>query len=141
MTPMSDPDVSERLGRLEAEFAAVTRDVGEIKTALGTIQDAVMRGQRTNWPVMIGASALLLSLWAAAIRPLDNDLIRQQVSAERLATAVLIQNDKIASAEREATRQLVLIQTVIADVTYMREHGTPSADRRLALLEQKMGVK
>ena len=108
---------NERLTKVETQVIAMNNELTGISKTLRDIQDAVNKGQKTDWTVFLMALALIGTLWAAAIHPIAADIERSNKASERLAEAVIVQNDK-ASEER--------IERLKADA---------EADKRLALIE------
>jgi tetrahydromethanopterin S-methyltransferase subunit G len=92
---------NERLTKVETKVDNITVELTGMWKALRDIQDSLNRSGKTDWMTLIALCGFLLTLigclWAAAIHPISADVERAAMSADKLATAVLIQNDKVAS--------------------------------------------
>jgi hypothetical protein len=102
MDAMKISNTNERIGRLETEVEGFHDQFHSINLTLEKIQDSLSNSKQTNWATVIAAIVLGLALWAAAIRPINNDVERQSLAAEKIAEAVLIQNDKISGLQIDA---------------------------------------
>lgn len=87
----------ERLTKLESSSDSFQADLRDIKITLIKIQDSISVSTRTNWGVIFSGIAVLVGIYAAAVRPIALDVERQQKEADKLAIAVLVQNEKINS--------------------------------------------
>ena len=100
MLPPEHNDVNERLGRVETSIDSLRSDFSELRMTLRTIQEAISRGRETNWGTVFAGLAIVGAIYAAAIRPLSADIMRQERNAETLAHAVIVKEEKIADLQR-----------------------------------------
>ena len=132
----------ERLGRVESSVDGLHSEVRDIRASvlriednfarsLGALQATVLKSEETNWSVVIAGVALVVGVYAAAIRPLQNDINRQEQTAGRIADAVLLQNQKVVDLQVAEARQNNDIASAIKDINHFAEHGSPDADKRL----------
>lgn len=127
-------DFGERITALEVSVAAMRDDVSMIKAS-------VSGSARTNWGVVFSGVALMGGLYAAAIRPVENDVTRLAVTANTQALAVLEQNKIITAHEIAIATLAEQMHDLKADVKMIAEQGSPATNVRLAILEYKAGVK
>jgi methyl-accepting chemotaxis protein len=99
---MIKSNTGERIGKLETTVEGFHEQFRSMNATLEKIQDSLSSSKQTNWATVIAAIVLGLALWAAAIRPINNDVERQSLAAEKIAEAVLVQNDKISSLQIDA---------------------------------------
>jgi methyl-accepting chemotaxis protein len=99
---MIKSNTGERIGKLETTVEGFHEQFRSMNATLEKIQDSLSSSKQTNWATVIAAIVLGLALWAAAIRPINNDVERQALAAEKIAEAVLVQNDKISSLQIDA---------------------------------------
>jgi hypothetical protein len=71
-------------------------------------------------------------LWAAAIHPIAADVERSALAADKLAAAVLVQNDKINEARSDVSDLQLLIRVMQKDLDKI---ASENLDKRLALIE------
>lgn len=91
----SDPDDRERLGKLEATILSVRDELAGLRGAIAGVQSSISTSRETNWATVAAWLALAGALYAAAIRPISNDISRQETAAQALAEAVIEQNKTI----------------------------------------------
>ena len=133
-----DLNTVDRLGRLETTVEGFHDQFRSINATLDKIQDALNRGSQTNWSLVIAALFLVLAIWAAAIRPINQDVERQAAAASELARAVLIQNNTISdiqgSLKENNTRQI----SDEKEIDLIRTQGSPVTASRISILEYRM---
>src|SRR5262249_45848894 len=106
-----------RLASLETDVRNLSQDVRLLATSLQTVTDRMAARDRPNWQMLGVAVVIIGAIGTAVITPLTRD---------------------VAANERLADLRLPAIQTQfrwMSDVTNMRER---EADRRIALLWQKV---
>lgn len=114
------PAGNERLTKVETQVASMNAELGGIWKTLRDIQDSLNKSQKTDWQTIFIGLTVIGALYMSAIHPITADVERTGKAADKLAEAVIVQNDK-ASAEK--------IARIVADA---------DADKRLALLEYQM---
>ena len=132
------PDMSEtnhksdhldaRVSSLETSVAAIHADVTEIKRLLS-------QNSRTNWGVIMSGLLLVGSLWAAAIRPLQNDLERNERSASTVAQAVILQDSKIGIQAVELAKIQLNLDRQVEKFEEVRVNGSAATRERLIRVE------
>lgn len=133
--PLHDgTEVFERLGRLETS-------VESLASSVKALADSYASSRQTNWGVVASFAVVVLALYAAAISPIHADVERAAAGAERLASAVLLQNDNIQKLQIEQALQHGDAERLRADFNAVRDQGSPITDKRLAILEYKAGIK
>jgi prefoldin subunit 5 len=92
-------DHGQKIAALETSVKSLHGELGEIKAAVSSIATTLQNTRETNWATIFAGVAVLVSviaaLWAAAINPLNHDLDRLASEKEKLAEAVLVQNNKM----------------------------------------------
>lgn len=91
----STENFAERIGVLESSVKGLYGEFTDIRGTLRTIQESISRSKETNWSVILAGIAIIGSLWLAAIRPITQDIERQNITAKEIATAVLVKEEKI----------------------------------------------
>jgi hypothetical protein len=145
MTPQHTADdihtpIQARVSVLEKSVVDLHEDFSDVKKALADIQEVMRTGGRTNWTVIFAGIALLLAVWAAAIRPLAQDIDRID---EGTKSTLLITKDLTSQVNTQQVQiqinssSFINIQKQLDDI---HAHGSPITDRRLALIEQKMNM-
>jgi hypothetical protein len=90
----------------------------------------------TFWMTFATMAGLLLTLigclWAAAIHPIAADVERSALAADKLAAAVLVQNDKINESRSYVSDLQLLIRVMQKDLDKI---DSENLDKRLALIE------
>lgn len=119
-TPGPDPTVltTEALTReiknlrehFEQRVDALERENGRLRTEVEAQREKLAGSRETNWSMVLTACGLALAMYAAAVRPLELDVHRQETQAADLARAVLVQNDKVGALRDDFVR----IETVLA---------------------------
>ena len=130
----------ERIGRLETAVDGLHAEFTDIRFTLRTIQDSVSRSRETNWGVVLAGLAVAGSLYAAAIRPLEQEVIRQRGEATDIAHAVVRQDERASAVVAKldgVVADSVWLKAQLADV---RDHGSPIMDKRLTLLEYRQNL-
>lgn len=115
------PVGNERLTKVETQVASMNVELGGIWKALRDIQESLNKSQKTDWQTIFIGLSIIGALYASAIRPIAADIARAGQTADKLAEAVLVQNEK-ADTEK--------IDRIKAEA---------DADKRLALLEYRIG--
>jgi len=139
MSVESNTSHGERLKSLETWSANFQSEFigfrSEIRSTLGDIQKTVSQSRETNWSLIIAGCIAIGSLWAAAIKPLNDDLKRQEVSAKSLADMVSKANEMQFANKNEMSRLASEVGSLQRDFTEVRLNGSPVTDKRLTLLE------
>jgi preprotein translocase subunit SecF len=117
-----------RVSSLETSVSAIHADVTEIKRLLSA-------NSRTNWGVIMSGLLLVGSLWAAAIRPLQNDLERNERSAATVAQAVIIQDSKIGMQAVDLAKIQLNLDRQVEKFEEVRLNGSPATRERLLRIE------
>jgi len=174
MPAPENPNLAERLTGMETWRSGVDAQLADIRKELHGIGEAVGKIGKPNMSTVasflglgglgIGAMvSLVLAFYAAEIRPIDAELIRQSESGKDLAKAVLVQNErigqlglvqqsniervaniseKVSDIERKGLPQVESIRTVVADIRKDLDaviaNGSPLTDKRLALVEYRI---
>ena len=115
-----DHNGNERLTKVETKVENIGIELEGMWKTLRAIQDAIGRTGKWDWMTFVGIAGLIMCLWAAAIHPISADVERAAASADKLAQAVLIQNEKF-EAEK-----------------IVRLQETATLDKRVSLLEVRM---
>lgn len=135
-------DDNERLVKLETVVGSFNERFDKLENTLVAVNNVLNSSKQTNWPLIFAAITVILStvsiLWFAAIRPITSDVDRSAIAAEKLATAVLIQNDKIADQKNEIVSLSSQVRQDRADIDYMQLHGTAQTSIRLGIIEYKL---
>lgn len=136
--------LSERVSVLETSVEGLHSDLAEVKTSLiegfKEIQHTLSGSAKTNWGTVIAGIALLMGVWAAAIRPLAADIEKEQGAALILASSVVEQNRQLTDLRVLTARQGEAIISLRVDVEDLKIHGAPSVDRRLSVIETKLNL-
>ena len=133
-----DGNGNERLGRLETSVENLHNEFTDIRGTLREIQSALGRSRETNWSVIFAGIAVAGSLYAAAIRPLAQDIERQTAEKAVIAQAVLTQTERVSRAENSMARLDAVVSTLQEANKELKDHGLAGADRRLSLLEYRL---
>ena len=136
------PNMGERVERLETTVETFVQNTREqfrsINASLDKIQDSLSTSKQTNWSVVIAAIVLGLAIWAAAIRPINQDVERSAMAASDLAHAVVLQNDRINGIESSLRESTTKQTSDEKQIDLYRTEGTPSTAARLTLLEYRI---
>jgi outer membrane murein-binding lipoprotein Lpp len=99
-----DNNHAERIGKLETAVTGINNQLDDITSLLRTMGNEISKSRRTDWSVVFAGALVVGGLWAAAIHPISSDVERTSMAADRLAQAVVVQN------ERQTT---LVVQTAI----------------------------
>ena len=145
MTQPADQPLSERVSALEVGVENTRKDVASLKVTvedgLDKVQQALLATRTTNWSVVMAGIAVVLALYAAAIRPVESDIARQEIEAKTVAAAVLEQNRLLSKHEVDIARANERIAALRVDMATIVAEGTPVLDRRLSILEYRLGIQ
>ena len=133
-----DANGNERLGRLETSVENLHNEFTDIRGTLREIQSALGRSRETNWSVIFAGIAVAGSLYAAAIRPLAQDIERQANEKAVIAQAVVAQTERFGKAENSITSIEARLAQMSEFEREMKVTGSPGADKRLSLLEYQL---
>jgi hypothetical protein len=125
----------ERIGRLETSVEGLHSEFSDIRITLRTIEAAISRSKETNWSVILAGIAIVGSLWLAAIRPITQDIERQNATAKDIATAVLVKEEKITAQRIDFERLSKDVESLQSLVTGVHKGGSADVAGRLSLLE------
>jgi len=139
-------DVHEKVAALDSEVQAIKGDISELKRSVSEgfseMRRAFSASSKKDYGVWIAAAALIVAiiggLWASAISPIENDLIRQTKTAETLAAAVLAQDAKIGTLETHAATSLDDRRHISEELASIRANGSPITDKRLTTIEYRL---
>ena len=115
---------AEWKGKVESQIDTLTTGFVTLNAKVDKIFDVVNRSQKTDWNTIFAGCLVIGALYAATIRPVENDVDRSNKTAEKLAEAVLVQNDKITSLEvnqKVNTFELSNERDLLKDIT---DHNT-----------------
>ena len=97
-----------------------------------------LEAKSNKWIAIFTVVGVIIALWGAAIRPLEQESARTAAIADKQAEAVLLQNDKIYELQKDVVR----IQTALIDnqkaVDDVKQNGYPPMDKRLTIIEYKL---
>ena len=141
MTMPENQSELERLARVEQALATLAEAVSTVAQSVDAIKTDISAAGKTNWNVVLTAAIVVMALYAAAINPLANDVRRQETSAARLADAVIKQNDDIQKAQIAQAKLQADLLSVEASVRKIVDEGSPTVDKRLAILEAERGQR
>jgi len=130
---------SERIGKLETAVEGIRADFDSLDRKVEKVLDAVNRSQRTDWQTIFAGLIVIGALWASAIRPINADVEKQAVAAAKLAEAVLVQNKSIGELQVDLRGQSRDMASMEKDIDLIRQYGTPVTDKRITVLEYRMG--
>lgn len=133
-----DSSNDERIGRLETSVESLHAEFNDIRVTLRTIQESISRSKETNWSVIFAGIAIIGSLWLAAIRPITQDIERQNAIAKDIATAVLVKEEKITTQRIDFEKLAKDLDSVRVQLNDTRTSGSPITDKRLSLLEFRL---
>lgn len=150
MTTHDRNNHAERIGRLETSVEGLHQEFSEVKLSLKAIQDAVGKSKETDWGVVFSGIGLIVVLYAAAIRPMQNDLDRvsatialheskELVNAKDLRDDLALKDTLLATQRADFVRQEELVRSLKEKLDHVEERGSPIADKRLTLLELQLG--
>ena len=131
----------ERLARVEQQLATLAEAVSTVFSSVEAIKGIISDSRKTNWSVVLTGMGFILSLYYAAINPLSRDVVRQESSAARLADAVIKQNADIQQSQIAQARLQSELSSAEASIKKIIEEGSPTVDKRLAILEAERGMK
>lgn len=135
-------DLPERVGSLETSVRSLHEDFSDLKRSVASgfsdIQATISRSRETNWPVILSGLMLVGALYASAVRPIQNDVIRQEKNAETLALAVVLKEEKISLLRSDLVKFSSEIQVLQTELKSVRDFGSPVIDKRLTVLEFRL---
>ena len=125
----------ERIGVLESSVKGLYGEFNDIRNTLRTIQESINRSKETNWGVILAGVAIVGSLWLAAIRPITQDIERQNATAKDIATAVLVKEEKITAQRIDFERLSKDVESLQGMVVGTKKGGSYDMSGRLSLIE------
>lgn len=139
-----DINIPARVSSLETSVDGLHSELGEVKQSMNAgfrdIQIALEANNRTNWPVLISGAVLVMAIYAAAIRPVQNDVDRLEKGSGTLATAVVQQNLMINEIRSQLLLNAEHVKLQNDAINQLQTYGSPINDKRLSLLEFKLGM-
>ena len=129
---------AEWKGKVESQIDTLTTGFVTLNAKVDKIFDVVNRSQRTDWQTVFAGLIVVGALYASAIRPIENEVSRADLTANKLAEAVIVQNDKINELEITAKVQSIEIENGLSGLKEIIANGTPGADERLTVLEKQL---
>lgn len=150
MTP-PDQTLAERVSALEVSVRGVSENQVALKTGMdqgfAQINGRLQEGATTNWSLILVGIVTAIGLYASAIRPITNDIARDEAAAATLADAVLKQNEIIVDLRlgKERNQEHIVegaarterISGVLTDLLTTRA----TEDKRLSVLEELVKVR
>ena len=137
-----DGGSDRRLTKVETKVDNITVELTGMWKSLRDIQDSINRANKTDWMTLATIGGLILTLigclYAAAIHPITADVERAAQSANKLAEAVLVQNEKFNTTETKVVLQNAQIDSIQEMLKNLNAHGTVDSDKRLSLLEARL---
>jgi len=131
------PHVTERVSRLETSVASIHDEVRRVEQTMNVgfrdIQQTLTQSGRTNWNAIFTGVALVIAIWAAAIRPVQSDVTRLEGAVTGLATTANANYLQIAVNTAELAR-------LGLEMPKLRLGPDPASDVRLSVLETKLGI-
>jgi hypothetical protein len=143
-------NIDSRVSSLETTVKGLHDDLADVKLAMGEgfrdLQKSMSNASRTNWSFVFGVIAVAGGLWAAGMRPMQNDIDRGQVEKRDIAAAVVEQDknmnrmDKevaglIKDFERHEKANEITHNELAAKVDEIKANGAPITRERLAKVE------
>ena len=136
---------NERLTKVETEVAGIREEMAGMWRAQTATKDAVDKlaavisdSNKTDWMTFATVAGLVLTLvgclWAAAIHPISDNVDRAAQAADKLATAVLVQNDKVSEAHADIRDLKLLAELEQKEIAKLTDEGSPVTITKLALL-------
>ena len=139
---MPEREITERVSSLEANVAAIKGQINDLQatitTGLANINVRMDRDGKTDWQTIIIGIGLIITCWAAAVRPINADVERQDKNAAVLADAVKVQDLILTSlkvADESQRKDIVQLQDL---AKVYNATGSPAADRRLTVVEWRL---
>jgi hypothetical protein len=129
---------AEWKGKVESQIDTLTTGFVTLNAKVDKIFDVVNRSQKTDWQTIFAGLIVVGALYASAIRPIENEVSRADLTSNKLADAVIIQNDKINELEITAKVQSIEIENGLSGQKEIIANGTPGADKRLTVLEKQL---
>ena len=137
--PHSPEALSERLGRVEVSVENLHEDFSRVGDAVEILSANLNKGRETNWTLVLSAIMLVGAVYAAAIAPIQNDIARQAVDDKQ----IVANDEKLHEQVVDLTSQLVEAKMRLAALELVNtelRNTTPSMDRRMTLIEMKIGM-
>lgn len=136
--------LGERVSSLETSVAGLHSELSDVRRTLNDgfrdLHNSMASGNKTNWGVVLTSILVVMALYAAAIRPIIGDVGRLEDNGLTLATAVLDQN-KFVQENRNSIMVLnAQVEALRQSFEDVKTQGAPAIDRRLSILEYKLGV-
>lgn len=138
--PTTTHDLPSRVSRLETVVGTIHEDLSDLKKEIKNLSDSLSKGSQTNWTLVFAGIALMGGLYAAAIRPLTSEIERQDRDSNKLAEAVLLQNNKVGDLQLEMIKGTVEREALMEKVQTISDYGSPIADKRLTILEYRLNM-
>jgi len=133
----NERSADERIARLETSVESIHAEFGEVRSALSGIQATLAKNRETNWSVIFSGIAIVGAIYAAAIRPIERDLMRQDQAADTISKAVVTRDaviNEIKQTQVIYTNRLGILEDTLRQI---RAEGSPITDKRLTILELK----
>jgi hypothetical protein len=127
-------DPSERIGKLETAVAEIQLNLTQMRDDIAVIRDTVTKSKETNWGTVLAGVALVVGMYAAAVRPIEQELARQEVLLDKRGDVIqTLQNNQFEVKSR--------LSAVEEDMRTVQKEGAPITDRRLSVLEDRLKVQ
>jgi hypothetical protein len=124
----------ERIARLETSVEAIHSEFLEVRSSLAAIQNTLAKSRETNWSVIFAGVAIIGATYAAAIRPIDRYIERQQSVSVELAKAVSAKDIIIGELRNKMTQGTSEIGSIRKELDLIRKEGSPITDKRMNLI-------
>jgi predicted nucleic acid-binding Zn-ribbon protein len=125
---------AERLGRLETSVETLHESIDGLQRAIASLEAKIGLSGQTNWGVVVSLGMVLVSLWAATINPLKQELDRRE--------PIFVEHDsRLKVIETLISRNTLRIDLLDQQLTDIRDHGSPITDKRLTLIESYMQAR
>lgn len=131
---MSEVELGERVSSLETAVSTLHADIADVKGTMSAgfreLNKTLSDANKTNWSVILSGVMVALALYAAAIRPLSQDVGRLEEIVTRQGQ--LLTEVRVAQATSTGK-----IESLGIDLKTVIDRGSPITDRRLSVLEQR----
>lgn len=141
-------DPGQRIGRTDEHLEHTDRAVAqlhaelrEIRTMLADLSDRITEGAKPNYALLLGGVGVLLSLYAAAIRPVTQQVDRLELDRQAAASALLHQAAVTTATEANVIRSTAKIEAIERTLEDVAVSGSPSLRARMAVLEHVLKIE
>ena len=114
-----------------------SQQINQLTIAVSTAAVASKAPRETNWFLIASGLTLVGAFWASQIKPIQTDIDRQTANAGSIASAVLLQNEKIQSLQLVTKENEIYRKFHEDQINRYAVSGSPGADKRLSVLEKE----